>query len=43
MQVEGREKYEILMKVKEALDLKDYVSEEKKEAYFKREEQLSQL
>lgn len=41
--MEGREKYEILLKIKEALDLKDHVSEETKEAYFKREEQLTQL
>ncbi|KAJ8021618.1 Tumor protein 63 [Holothuria leucospilota] len=43
IRVEGREKYEILLKIKEALDLKDHVSEETKEAYFKREEQLTQL
>lgn len=43
IRVDGREKYEILMKLKEALDLMDHVTPEQKEAYRTREAQLAQL
>lgn len=43
LQVDSKEKYEILMKIKEALDLMEHVTPEQKEAYNKKEAQLASL
>ncbi|XP_071840814.1 tumor protein p73-like isoform X3 [Apostichopus japonicus] len=43
IRVDSKEKYEILMKIKEALDLMEHVTPEQKEAYNKKEAQLASL